>query len=86
MSLLNYLQHDEDYDDINGSDGESLIREEFSKKGNIHGLCGQNPGHLVSRFLTHLNLDHYKLLPEQRFGSEGTTSEAPKVQHLYSDF
>ena len=54
MSLLNYLQHDEDYDDIHGSDGESVIREEFSKKGNIHDLCGQNPGHLVSRFLTQI--------------------------------
>ena len=60
------LQHngDADDEDIHGNVGESVIREELSKKGNIHGLCGQNPAHLVSRFLTHSNSNHYKGMPE----------------------
>ena len=57
-SYLYNMQHRQDDNAIHGNDGESVIREEFSKKGNIHGLCGQNPVHLVSGFWTHLKSSH----------------------------
>ena len=78
LSWINHklynLEHNEDADDedIHGNVGESVLREELSKKGNIHGLCGQNPGHLVSCFLTHSNSNYYKWTPEQCFAPEGS--------------